>query len=84
MIARHRRVRLTMDISVFAVGIDPFVSEHLYMFATCPAIQLICSGHSSAHSIRQAALLIDVVLKVWRGLFRDLFKINRQWIDGDG
>lgn len=57
-----------MHRSVVSVGVDPLVGQDLDVFPAGAAVQLVGSCQPAAHSVRQPALLGDMVLEIRRGL----------------
>lgn len=61
-------VVLTIQGSVVAVCVHPLVGQDLDVFPAGSAVQLVGSGQPAAHSVRQSALLGDMVLEIRRRL----------------
>lgn len=61
-------VVLTIHGSVVAVCVHPLVGQDLDVFPAGSAVQLVGSGQPAAHSVRQSALLCDMVLEIRRRL----------------
>lgn len=68
---------LTIHGPVVAVCVHPLVGQHLDVFPAGSAVQLVGSGQPAAHSVRQSALLGDVVLEIRRRL-RGVLSDNRK------
>jgi len=66
------RLNPTVYRPVVAVGVDPLVAQDLDVFPAGSAVQLVGSGQSAAHPVRQPALLSDMVLEIRRRLHRVL------------
>lgn len=59
---------LTVNRTVVPVRVDPLVRQDLDVFPTGSAVQLVGSSQTAAHSVREPALLGDMVLEIRRGL----------------
>lgn len=57
---------------VVPVGVDPLVGQNLDVLPAGSAVQLVGSGQSAAHPVRQPALLRHMLLEVRRRLGRVL------------
>lgn len=58
----------TVHRAVVPVSIDPLVGQDLDVLPTGSAVQLVGSGQSAAHAVRQPALFGDVLLEIRRRL----------------
>lgn len=59
---------LTIHGPVVSVRVHPLVGQDLDVFPAGSAVQLVGSGQPAAHSVRQPALLGDMVLEIRRRL----------------
>lgn len=59
---------LTVNRAVVSVRVDPLVSQDLDVFPAGSAVQLVGPRQTAAHSVREPALLGDMVLEIRRGL----------------
>lgn len=73
----HSAAVPTIHGSIVAVCVHPLVGHDLNVLPAGSAVQLVGSGQPAAHSVRQSALLGDMVLEIRRRL-RGVLSDNRK------